>query len=802
MNPGDPGQSRSAAEKASGAACYQSRVCQPTLPAGWLGLALLASVLWTRPALAEVLHLPVGGRPAQLPDGRVLCESPGAGFAAEPGSRTVRPPTGRGSVGESADVKVAPTLQACGDSTASVTLVATGRLPDVDPAWVWLASDEGRLDARGDQLEGASLVWQSQGESEAQGGIDTCHDPRPVAGRLECSWSVPRGISVSPEVVRFYLLPAGARAIEDAVFFDPQGRRVNPESMRIIPSRATLLRVVAPDASVDLSTGQGEIPLVHPEAVAAADCAPLICEMVGGKLVVRGGSSAVSALEVRLRMVPHVFVFRRDGFESVIGAKLPVMRCPMAVVSGPPIRDNPETKVIVRLEGRCGAEIGALRFTTPERERPLKVLDTVHGESAAFAVLGMGWVRDDTITIQAERSQPEGVVIASASTPTRAPPPVRASLELAGHTNLAFIPTNRPALVHVSSAGERLRFQVLPIDGVYEAIDAPAGQMIQADPHAAGLTSLRFGVRATDLPERLNKVDLAVVTEPLQRSMGPANLPVPIEPVEGRPKPLVEVWCGGGREPLREVEIGVASHLPYKLRDTCRVIFHRELLPPEYGTQKFNFEIDVTRPDGTAKPAGHVSEVVTLRHGDAPRYAWVAGATEPFDRVTVRVSHVADENHYVGADEIRSGAPGAQWTFVLGTGHVRLYGTTTIPTGLYRFSTSNRYSGVMVLNFGVLSRLTWLDDEGREGLLGAEAGVLIFGLANSAGGTNQLTQVGAVLGLGFAVPITGRSGVAQAAVNVHGWLQVNLSDIDAKESARYGFVFGPSLTIGNVGVNL
>ena len=100
-------------------------------------------------------------------------------------------------------------------------------------------------------------------------------------------------------------------------------------------------------------------------------------------------------------------------------------------------------------------------------------------------------------------------------------------------------------------------------------------------------------------------------------------------------------------------------------------------------------------------------------------------------------------------------------------------------------------------------RLTWLDEEGREGLLGVEAGVLVFGLANSASGTNrQLTQVGAVLGLGFGVPITSRTGVAQAAVNVHGWFQVNLSEPDAKDSARYGFVFGPSLTIGNVGVNL
>jgi hypothetical protein len=796
MNRRETRQSRPEAHRSPGAACYQSRVCRPTIPIRCAGLALLTLFALAQPVRAETLHLPVGGRPAQLPDGRVLCEAPGHGFTAGPGSRTVRAPTHQDSVGASVDVKVAPTQQACGDSTATTTLVATGRQPTLEASTIWLASDEGRLDAQGEHLKGASVAWQS-GENA---GVDTCHDPRPVGGRVECSWSVARGVSVSPENTRFYLLPAGARSIEEALFFDAQGRRLHLDGMRIVPARATLMRVIALDASVDLSTGQGEIPLVHPEAVAAADCGSLTCEMSGGKLMVRGGSSMVNSLDVKLRLVPHVFLFRRDSFETAVSARLPVMHCPMSVVSGPPIRDNEDTKVIVRLEGRCGTEVGALRFTA--FDRTLKVLDIVRGESAAFAVLSVGGLRDEAITIHAERGQPEGVVIASASAPTRAAPPVRASLELAGHTNLGFIPTNRPALVHVSPAGERLRFQLLPIDGVYGVVEAAAGQMIQADPNAAGLTSLRFGLRATNLPERLNKIDLAVVTEPLQRGTGPANLPVPIEPVDGRPKPLVEVWCGGGREPLREVEIGIATHLPYKLRDTCRVIFHRELLPPEYGTQKLNFEIDVTRPDGTSKPAGHVSEVVSLRHGEAPRYAWIPGATEPFDRVTVRVSHVADENHYVGAEDVRTGAPGAQWTFVLGTGHVRLYGTTAIPTGLYRFSTSQRYSGVLVLNFGVISRLTWLDDEGREGLLGAEAGVLIFGLANSASGSNQLTQVGAVLGLGFAVPITGRSGVAQAAVNVHGWFQVNLSDVDAKESARYGFVFGPSITIGNVGVNL
>jgi hypothetical protein len=177
--------------------------------------------------------------------------------------------------------------------------------------------------------------------------------------------------------------------------------------------------------------------------------------------------------------------------------------------------------------------------------------------------------------------------------------------------------------------------------------------------------------------------------------------------------------------------------------------------------------------------------------------------SNPFERITVRVSHVADENHYLGAEEVRTGAPAAQWSAVMGTGRVRLYGTTTIPTGLYRFSPSRLYSGTLGLNFGVISRLTWLDEEGKEGLLGAEAGVLVFGLANAAGSPLSVNTplVGAVIGLGFAVPIANRQTPSQASINLHAWLQITLTGIE-NDKGRYALVFGPSISIGSVGVNL
>lgn len=745
---------------------------------------------------AETLHVPVGGRAILLGEGRVACEPGRRGFLAERGARTVRPPPSLEGVGRSIEMHVAPTLAACKESTDSVTLLATNKLPEIDRGSVWFAADEGRLDAQGEYLQGTTVLWKS---GEEQGG-DTCNTPKPLPnGHVECSWSIPRSLSVSPDDTQFYILPMGAHRLEDGVFFSAFGGRVPTERLRLEPSRVTLLRVVVPDAAVDLSTGQGEIPLTHPEAVASAECGALSCEMQGGKLIVRGASKAVSTLEVKLRLMPDVFIYQRDSFSNFAYAKLPVLHCPMTIVSGPPIRDSDEAKAIVRLRGRCGSDVGQLTFTL--HDQPLKVLDLVRDDNESFVVLRLGTVREDAITLNAERGQTERVVVASVYSPTRAPPSVRAVLELAGRSNLGFIPNNRPALVHVSPAGENLRFQVLPIDGVYDVIETAGGSMVQADPNAAGLTSLRFGVRATNLPDRLNKVNLAVVVDPLQRSTGQANLPAPIEPTASRPKPLVEVWCGGGSKSLYELQIGVTAHLPFELRDTCRVVFHRELLTPEYGTQKLNFEIDILRVDGSAKPEGHVNEVVTLRHGDSPRYAWISGVTNPFERISVRVSHVADENHYLGAEEVRTGAPAAQWSAVLGTGRVRLYGTTTIPTGLYRFAESQKYSGVLALNFGVISRLTWLDEEGHEGLIGAEAGILVFGLANYGGQTAQLTQIGAVMGLGLAVPIANRGTATQAAINLHAWFEINLSG-GSSDGGRYALIFGPSISIGSVGVNL
>ena len=221
-------------------------------------------------------------------------------------------------------------------------------------------------------------------------------------------------------------------------------------------------------------------------------------------------------------------------------------------------------------------------------------------------------------------------------------------------------------------------------------------------------------------------------------------------------------------------------------------------MSPEYGTQKLVLSIDVNKIDGSARPEGHVDQTFIMHSGSDPRIAWIKGVGTPYDRVTVRLAHAPDESHYLGASELIGAAPVAQWTMIFGTGLVRLYGTTAIPTGLYRFGDS-KSSGVLSLSFGVISRFTWLDSDGKEGLLAIEAGVMAFGLSGDlSSGGESLTQVGAVIGAGMAIPIANAGGPAQASINLHAWFEQRITG-GPEAGSEQALIFGPSITIGNVG---
>jgi len=185
-----------------------------------------------------------------------------------------------------------------------------------------------------------------------------------------------------------------------------------------------------------------------------------------------------------------------------------------------------------------------------------------------------------------------------------------------------------------------------------------------------------------------------------------------------------------------------------------------------------------------------------VRPGKEPKIAWVKGVAAQYDRVIIRLTHEADEQHYLGGEALLNNAPSVQWPILFGTGRLRIYATTAIPTGLYRFG-GKEGSGPLALNFGVLSRLTWLDRDGKEGLLGLEAGMMAFGLTGTPSTTGEsLTQVGAVVGAGLSIPIANASQATQASINLHGWFEQALAGGAGTPRA---FIFGPSISIGNIG---
>jgi hypothetical protein len=256
--------------------------------------------------------------------------------------------------------------------------------------------------------------------------------------------------------------------------------------------------------------------------------------------------------------------------------------------------------------------------------------------------------------------------------------------------------------------------------------------------------------------------------------------------------------CGSG-DKVRPIAAGESAHIAFDARDACRMVLHGERLLPEDGAQRLQLEVDVRGVDGSARSEAHVTQPIVLRSGRKPSIFWIKGIAGPFDRATIRLSRTGDTS----GDGSVQNEPSLQWAIVFGNDHFRLYATTAIPTGLYRVS-DRSHSGILSLNLAVVMRTTWLDDDGHEGVLGLEGGVLAEGLANDVDASgHSLTQVAAVVGVGLSVPIANRSLATETSINLHAWVEYEVSrDLGREPGSPLGFVFGPSISIGNVGTNL
>jgi len=725
--------------------------------------------------------------------GRVLCGALPEGWAAENGGRMVRPPSGDlGS--RSVEAKVAIEPGACPQSRETVTLQVTGRWPDIDPASIVFYPDEGRLEWKGQRLGGTQIVW----EAGAKKGQDRCLDPSPGKGQ-HCVVPLERNLPMTA-ILRW--LPALARFGPDVTTYDAGGQPVDPAVFVLRPARTILARLLPPGASVDISAGTGQLPLLHPAAVAAADCGAARCEAGEGGVTVRAVPGLATQLTAQLKLAPRVYLQRGDKLDTALTTTLPLVHCPLTVASGPPLRDADEVQILVKMVERCGRD-ARVRWTVAGE--PAEVVRTAKAEDASYVLLRAGRLASGSVTITAIRADAEGGIIGSVTSKTAAPPRPHAAVELPGYGRLDFVPTNRTAALVVADPGERANLVPLPIDGVYAILNDKGRFLIRGDDRAGGLVSLRFAYRLEGLPPEFAGTNLAVLTEQVQRPVREASIPAPFGPPPDRPE-LIELVCADARGTPRPVPPGTPVRIPFDSRATCRVILHQERLRPEDGLQEIVLEIEVTRPGGARRAEASVSERMVLRPGGETRTFFLKGVTEQFDHVVIRASHVVDETRYVLSPTARQALPSVQWSATIEGGWVRLYATVAIPAGLYRM---NEPTGQLTLNFGVLSRLTWLDRHGKEGLFGLELGLMGVGLIPQRSSTADVPRtLAGVAGAGLRIDLG-----AGAAVGVHLWGAYEFRNeysylsrpgdmASATRAPHWALFFGPSIAIGNAGTNL
>lgn len=756
---------------------------------GRLGLVSAAGVLLVSSiARAETLQAPVGGKAISLLD-RVACAPAAGGWMLERDGHAVRPPSTPDAIGQSVALRVAPNAAACAASGSAVTLLTTAHWPTIDPASIVVHVDEARAELRGKRLKGVRVVAQGGGVRSD----DLCVEPRVEAQNEVCTFAISRRLPASPTALTMTWLPAGASAEDGVLTFDGEGRRVSPSELELKPARIVVANLVAPAANIDVARGSAKLPLVHPEAVASVDCMPAFCELDQGAIAVRGVTQTAATLRLRAKLLPRVFVAKADTTDASPLLEIPILRCPMSVETGPPFADVDDGRAVIKLEGRCAEDVKSLRFFL--NGTPAEVTRVDIDKLGAHVELKHGRL-DREVAISATRADGEGTLVGVVRTATRPLANVSASLELDGGIPIDFVPTNRRAIVHIVPPADGVRAVVLPVNGVYEVTAEDGVQKIRAVGPAGGYVALRFAVRSAVQAGPLGDINLAIFRDAIQRPIRESNVPVSLRGV-------VELRCVDRNGRARVVVPGQLTNIAYEERDGCYVEMHRDRLRPENGAQKLVLDIDISRPDGSPRPEARVSEPTVLRPTSGSRLAWIRGVGQPFDRVTVRVAHAQDEQHYSGKGEGPLTPPASQWAVVTGTSAARIYLTAAIPTVLYRVSTKDS-SGILSLNFGVLGRLTWVDSEGHDGILSLEAGVTGVGLApvDTSSNGQSLRQVASVAGLGLGVPIVNRAMITQTSINLHAWFEYEISRALGGQGSPFGFVFGPSITFGNVGTYL
>ena len=741
----------------------------------------------------NVVVMPAGAKPIVVPFGPVLCGFDGEahGFRIAQNKQSLAVPL----TSAQATLRVAATAAACAQESELVVAYAYAPWPEA-PAEEWVAHvDGGHVEVRGKDLSHAALLWQV-GEHV---GVDTCHEAEMREGREMCVFAVPSDWPADPALIHLAVVPDGFKLGPELVAFDAKGRKVPLAQSLRHPGKVLVRDFIEADTALDAQSEESRLALRHREAIAQVGCIDAVCEWDQREVLVRALRGNEAALELRVSLKPHVYYAGKNQLQSVVNVNVPLQRCPLSLASAAPFRGASGQKVVLKVGGHC-AEDESLRFFVNGASVDVAIRHAAAGSQ--YMVIQLEAAPGDDLVISLQR---HSRVVALLRQPTRQLPNIRARMELAGHGAIDFVPTNREVDLMLPLLGEGSVLVPLPVAGVYAVSNQRTGTArIRGVDGASGWVALRFAVREPDLPGPLAELNLLQMSETVDRALHDISLPVALGVSELGNKPIVELLCSDGYAATQVITPSKPHNLPFRARDSCRLIMHRERLKPEEGAQLFRITVSVADLVGTNRTEAGIDQRIKVSPGPDPRVLYISGVAAPFDRVVARATVITSDlpeavlaEHY--NEELR--LPQVQWSVIMGDSRFRLFATTSMPTGLFRVSDAE-HSGLMGLSAGVLMRLVYLTRTGTQLPIGVEAGAFIVGITGDSTPAPH-GQAAGVFGLSLSVPIANVSRMTQAAINLHAWAEYEVSRrYIAGAGNPWGFIFGPSLSFGDVGWNL
>ena len=175
--------------------------------------------------------------------------------------------------------------------------------------------------------------------------------------------------------------------------------------------------------------------------------------------------------------------------------------------------------------------------------------------------------------VTASRGDFDATLIGSVAATTDPAPRPRVTLELPKHGKVEFLPTNRDAVLTVAGARSGATLVPLPVEGAYSVRPAGGHFLIRGDENAGGFVALRFGYRIDGLPPELANLDVAVLSDRVQRAVREASVPAPFSTTAEEPEPLIELVCADARGKPQRVPPSTA--LPVVVRQQGQLPDHR-----------------------------------------------------------------------------------------------------------------------------------------------------------------------------------------------------------------------------------